>query len=309
MKIRRALVGLALVSGLYLAALFWADSKNNVFAELPKLLAVLPLLMAISLSSYVVRYLRWYWLLHRAGHTLPVIAGFAVYLSGLAFTATPGKVGELVRIRYLEPHGVPPWRALAAFVYERAFDLLAVLLLATLVIVRKDVYVYVVGFVVLFIGVLVMVAMNPGWLTAIAAFANRHAFTRIARAVVVLRDGLAGCRVWATPLDALVAIGFGLTAWGLTAYSFVVLLRHLDIGLPFLLALAIYPLATLAGAASMMPGGVGSTEVTIVALLAVQGVGLGIATLAAVGIRLGSIWFSVAIGFLVLALLELRRPS
>jgi uncharacterized membrane protein YbhN (UPF0104 family) len=56
----------------------------------------------------------------------------------------------------------------------------------------------------------------------------------------------------------------------------------------------------------MMPGGVGSTEVTMVALLALHGVSLGVATLAAVGVRMGSIWFSVALGFAVLTLLEFR---
>jgi uncharacterized protein (TIRG00374 family) len=306
MPLRRALLGLLLVAACYLLALTWADARNGVFAELPKVVAVLPLLMAISLSSYLVRYLRWRWLLGRAGHRLPWAGGFAVYLAGLAFTATPGKVGELVRIRYLAPHGVPAWKALAAFVFERGFDLLAVLILSTLVVSSSEVYRFVVAFVVVFVGTLVAVAMHPAWLTAIAGFLNRHGLVRLSGVVVVLRDGLSGCRMWLNAPDIIVALACGLAAWGLTAWSFVVLLNHLAVPLPFLAALSIYPLATLAGAASMMPGGVGSTEVTIVALLALHGVSLGVATLAAVGVRMGSIWFSVALGFAVLTLLEFK---
>ncbi len=64
----------------------------------------------------------------------------------------------------------------------------------------------------------------------------------------------------------------------------------------------------LAGAASMMPGGVGSTEVTIVALLAVFGVSTGQATLAAVGIRFATLWFAVLCGLAACGVLE-RRGS
>jgi len=67
---------------------------------------------------------------------------------------------------------------------------------------------------------------------------------------------------------------------------------------------SIYPLSMLAGAASMLPGGVGSTEVTIVGLLSMHDVPIGLATLAAVGIRLSSLWFAVVCGFMSLLGME-----
>jgi uncharacterized membrane protein YbhN (UPF0104 family) len=105
MKIRNALIGFSLVTVCYLSALLWTDSQKNIFNEIPRLTSILPLLFLISLISYIVRYARWHWLLRRAGHDTPCIRGFLAYLSGFAFTATPGKVGELVRMRYLIPMG------------------------------------------------------------------------------------------------------------------------------------------------------------------------------------------------------------
>ncbi|MFZ3223540.1 MAG: lysylphosphatidylglycerol synthase domain-containing protein, partial [Rugosibacter sp.] len=99
--------------------------------------------------------------------------------------------------------------------------------------------------------------------------------------------------------------GSGLAAWGLTSLAFVYLLVQLKINLPILAAIAIYPLAMLAGAASMLPGGIGSVEATIVVVLSLYGVSVGVATLAAIGIRLATIWFSVVCGFIALAILEL----
>jgi uncharacterized membrane protein YbhN (UPF0104 family) len=72
-------------------------------------------------------------------------------------------------------------------------------------------------------------------------------------------------------------------------------------------AFTIYPLAMLAGAASMLPGGVGSTELTIILLLGVYGVTFSIATIAAIGIRFATIWFAVLAGFICLGILEVWK--
>jgi uncharacterized membrane protein YbhN (UPF0104 family) len=84
------------------------------------------------------------------------------------------------------------------------------------------------------------------------------------------------------------------------------LLIDLGIYIQPLLAFTIYLLAMLVGAASMLPGGVGSTELTIVILLGLYGVATPTATLVAVGIRFATIWFAVLVGFFCLGLLEIR---
>jgi len=307
MKVKHALLGFGALTIFYVGALILAGSRSQVFIELPKLLSILPILMGFSLLSYLVRYLRWYWLLNRTGDKIEVVFGFLSYLAGFAFTATPGKVGELMRIRYLAPRGVPPWRVLSAFVYERAFDLIAVLSLSALVISSKDVYVFIfaLGFVLVFVAGLVFAALNPAWLTKVSVYLRFHRLRRIARICLTLRDGLSGCRVWATPLDVLVSLVLGLLAASITSVSFVWLLSHLGVSIPTLAGLAIYPLAMLAGAASMLPGGVGSTEVAVVSLLSLFDVPLGVALLAAVGIRFSTLWFAVICGFIALGILEL----
>lgn len=305
MKIRRALIGFGAITIFYLIALIWIDTQNQFFSEFSHFLELLPILVGLSLLSYFVRYLRWCWLLSRAGNKTNLIFGYFAYLSGFAFTATPGKVGELIRIRYLAPKGVRPWLVLAAFIYERAFDLMTVLMLSALAISRIDVFVFVFGFVVLSLAGLVCAALNPGWLTRTSVYLRFYRLKKLARICITLRDGLSGCRIWAKPLDILVSMILGLLAWSLTSFSFVLLLSYLGVSIPILSSLAIYPLSMLAGAASMLPGGVGSTEITIVALLSFFNVPLETATLAAIGIRFSSMWFAVFCGFIALSILEL----
>jgi hypothetical protein len=107
-KLHRAFAGFALLTVAYLCLLLWADRGRGLFAGIERLAPLLPPLMLASLLAYALRFARWTWLLRRAGYRVGDGRGFVAYLSGLAFTATPGKVGELLRIRYVAPRGVPP---------------------------------------------------------------------------------------------------------------------------------------------------------------------------------------------------------
>jgi hypothetical protein len=74
--------------------------------------------------------------------------------------------------------------------------------------------------------------------------------------------------------------------------------------IPWFIAFSLYPLALLVGAASMSPGGVGTTEAAIVVVLTEFSVPFDRATIAAIGIRLGTLWFAIVLGFLVILVLE-----
>jgi len=123
----------------------------------------------------------------------------------------------------------------------------------------------------------------------------------------VFARGFAHTTVWLKPMDLLVSLTAGTLAWGLTSYAFVLLIEHLGINVPTLLALSIYPVAMLAGAASMIPGGFGSTEAVAVALLAGLGASLANGTLAAIGIRLATLWFATLMGLGAMLGLEMSR--
>lgn len=304
MRLRGAIAGFLLITAAYLGVLAWADSRNPVFAGAGVLLPLLPAMAAMSALGYLARYLRWRRLLARAGHLTGFVEGLLAYLAGFAFTATPGKVGELIRMRYLVPRGVPAPVVFGAFVFERALDLLVVLCLAMVSIGDGRLAAMSVGFVVVFVGGVVMVAANPGALGALECGLQRRGWPRAAELAGGLRDALAGSRRWLNAPDLLVGAGYGLLAWGLAAASFVWLLREMGVAVPPLEAFAAYPLAMLAGAASMLPGGVGSTELAIVALLARHGVAIETAALAAVAVRLSTLWFSIFCGMVSIALLE-----
>ncbi len=308
LKVGRAVGAFWLLTLVYLGLLLWADRRLGLLSGLALIVPLLPGLAALALLSFAIRYARWRWLLHRAGAHIPRMRGFIAYLSGFAFTATPGKVGELLRIRYFQPMHVAPEQVLSAFVYERLCDLVVVLALASIAATGFGVFPLGLAFVASVLAAVFLLARKPAVMQALAAALGRRRHPRLARLVGVFADGLGHVGQWFNRKDLTRSLLAGSLAWGMTAYAFVFMLDRLAPGQPFWLAFSLYPVALLAGAASMLPGGLGSTEAVLVMLLTSLDIDLPRATLLAVGIRLVTLWFATLLGVCSMFWLE-RHPD
>ncbi|HEX6103317.1 MAG TPA: lysylphosphatidylglycerol synthase domain-containing protein, partial [Alphaproteobacteria bacterium] len=55
-------------------------------------------LLLLSLANYALRLLRWHRLAQRIGVSVPIARTTLYYFAGFAMSATPGKVGEALRL-------------------------------------------------------------------------------------------------------------------------------------------------------------------------------------------------------------------
>jgi len=88
--------------------------------------------------------------------------------------------------------------------------------------------------------------------------------------------------------------------WLAEGAALFLLLRHFGADVTFLNAVFVFSFSIIVGAISMLPGGLGSTEATIVILLKALGVDLDTALAATAIIRITTFWFAVAIGVLLM---------
>lgn len=94
----------------------------------------------------------------------------------------------------------------------------------------------------------------------------------------------------------------GMAAWLAECAAFAWILWALGCAAPAGFSVFAYAGAILAGAASVVPGGLGGMEATIVALLMWRGMDAPTAMASTVLIRLATLWLTVAIGVLSLAI-------
>ncbi len=138
-------ISVALAAGLYLVGI-WLSDGQAVLARLSRLPAwLVGAALILPTLGFFSRFWRWDIFLRSLGHRLPFFEHLRIYMSGFALTTTPGKVGENVRAMYLTSFGVPVSDSVAAFVVERLGDVLAMLLLSSLVIRLLGGYEWVIG--------------------------------------------------------------------------------------------------------------------------------------------------------------------
>lgn len=305
-SVRKATTWVLVVAVAYAGALLWFDRDKYIQAQLAELKMPLVGALVVVFLTYVIRYYRWRYLLLRQGASFPDHYGFLAYLSGFALTVTPGKIGELMRIRYYRQRGVAPECTLGVFVFERALDLLVILLLSLFAAALAPSFGTLAIAVLTFVAALFVAALWPASRRMLTGFAARLPGKPLRQLVAFLLRGVDELGRFLRPAEGLVGMLTGTLAWLLTSIIFVGIVHAIGLDLPWPVALGIYPLAMLVGALSFVPGGVGTTELAIVLMLGQFGVEARDATAAAVGVRLVTLWFAVAVGILAILLLELR---
>ena len=309
MQNRTAIATLLLLTIVYLIAIFVADSRQHVFERFSTLATILPSVIILTLTSYALRYARWRWLLARRGYFIPASAGFLAYVAGFAYTATPGKVGELLRIRYFGRFGVSADRVLACFIFERLADLVVLLIFAIMLARTTPFIGTCFAFVLLAVAAVATLAASGRAWAFLLTLLRRAKWQRPARLVAALASGFRFTISFFNGTELVGALGLGALAWLVQMLGFYAILQYLDANLSIVEALAVPSAAMLIGAASMLPGGIGTTETAMVVLLTRLGVSGDAAISAAICMRLGTIWFAVLLGLVVVYCLERELTS
>jgi glycosyltransferase 2 family protein len=286
---------------LYFAAISWSGSSEML--EVARRLGIGTVVVGTVAAScaYLIRFFRWYRLLAWLGHRLPLLFNLRVYLSGLALTSTPGKLGETFRSALLLSRGVGLPHSLAAFFADRLSDVIGVALLGVLagwVAAQRQPLLELLALTVIIGSLGVRVLIRSPWWPATLERMNRTG--RIGRVLAALAlPASAWTYVWSVPRLAFCA-SCAVLAYGLQALVFAAYLHAAGTPLPPAHAVTIFSSATLIGAASMVPAGLGAMEAALVFQLLDAGVPRGSAVAATIATRASTLWFGMLLGSLML---------
>lgn len=271
---------------------------------------LMPLLLAVTALNYVVRYLRWRKLLKLASGQVPGLwEDLLVFFGGTAMILTPARLGEWVKSYYAQRlYGVPVARTAPIPLAERVSDSLAMLLLAGA------------GLMLFGWGAAVFAAVGVIAAAAIVVFRHRGLaslllrslgrFPPARRLVPSVEEFHDSSRVLFSLPGLSWALGLGLMAWSLECLTFLLVLVGLGRSCTWELAVQaafIFPIATLAGSLSLMPGGMGVTEGGITGMTqAIVGASRSVAVASALLVRALILGFGFVLGVVALAVLTRR---
>ena len=259
--------------------------------------------LGLAALNYGVRFLRWAYYLRVLGIGVSLPVSVLVFLSGLAMSVTPGKMGELLKSFLLRDRtGVPVSTSAPVVVMERVTDVVSVTLLCLTVLALLPLLVSSLLAVILLAGVVLM------FLIASSHSDRLLALPIIRRWKPELQSSREGLRSLMLPRPLAVAVFLGILAWLSEGVALWLIMRGLGAEVSLIRALPIYAAATLVGAITTLPGGLVGTEGTMVALLQQAGITRGAASAGTLLVRLVTLWFAVLVGLIALVCLKKFLP-
>lgn len=300
------LFGLFLMVIAGLAGLAAATGWEETIEGLKRMTALqMSALLALSLVNYLFRGLRWHLFARRLGLHLGLGGNIRHFLGGFAMSVTPGRVGELVRMRWIRRETGWPFESTAPLVLvDRAADLAAMAILLAISVTQTMSGISGAAPVALLALIAAIVATRPVLLKAVGDTGFRVSGKRFPRIFARVRRAARSLNAFAGPTTMLLAGGLGMIGWLAEGYAFYLLLGWMGADIDLWTAVGIFIFATLAGGLTGAPGGLGGAEAAMVALLALRGVPLEIALPATLIIRVTTLWFAIGIGFAVFPFAE-----
>jgi uncharacterized protein (TIRG00374 family) len=302
---KKILISLAIAGVLYLAFTIYADFDlvMKAFEEFNWLL--FPLLLILSLFNYLFRFIKWDYYLSVIKVKVNKLDSFSIFMSGLVMSVTPGKMGELLK-SYLvkELNQTPVSKTFPIIFAERITDFISLLSLA---LIGAYVYNYgrgiVIGVSVFFVIVVIMISSKRIALPVLKLLEKSSFFQKH---LSNIHSAYESSYQLLRPLPLLKMSILSLGSWFFECLGYYIILINFGLDVSLLWATFVYCFATIVGAITMLPGGLGITEGSLTFLVIQEGSPKEIAVASTFIVRVVTLWFAVLVGVISVTLYQRR---
>lgn len=266
---------------------------------------LIPILLTLSFGNYLSRFLKWQYYLNILNVKLHKVDSLSIFMSGLIMSVTPGKLGELLK-SYLvkQVNGTSISQTAPIVIAERATDFLSLTILALV-----GAYFYDYGKnVILIIGIIMIVCL--------IIISNKYLFNKllsifsnigfVARHTIKIKTAYVSSSKLLSLLPLAYMTALSIVSWGFECFGYYLILTNFEISIDVFWSFFSYSFATIVGALSMMPGGLGVTEGSLTLMLVQKGLSEHSAFTATFIIRVVTLWFAVLVGAVSLLLYQKR---
>lgn len=305
-KIRqRILLSIAFAGIIYLAFSIYADFNQVIESFRNFNLALLPLLLLLSLLNYSSRFIKWNYYLKLIDVNLNTSDSFSIFCSGLIMSITPGKFGELFKSYLIKQINNEPISKTAPIIFaERLTDFLSLVVLSLIGAYIFDYgreIILVIGVIVVF-GIIVISNRNIAALVIKVFSKNKF----LEKHISSLRTAYESSYTLLALIPLFKMTLLSVFSWGFECLGYYIILKNFNVEVTLIWASFAYAFATIVGAVSMLPGGLGVTEGSLSYLVITKGYSKDIAFASTFIVRIVTLWFAVLIGAISVIIYQKR---
>lgn len=315
-KLNRKFVTLTFLGAVALIVVLFIFTDTKKVAETVSRLSVVNLAFLLALVTCLIalRAYRWKLLLAAGGMKVSTREIFAPYAAGLALSVTtPGKVGDVFRCFLIDRKRIKLANSLGSVMTERLQDFIFLLLLSGYgIFTMKKLDVAPIIATAVLISSLILIFASRRFARTIFRF-SFSAASRIRKIpgkhVDSLRTFYYAVRRSATRPEFYFSAILTALIWSIEFGRVSLISKFLGAQIPFSSVVSIYPAAIVVGVITMIPGGLGSTDFSVFALLSLLGYPAYFLSALIVVDRLVSFWYVILVGFVSFYFLKLKNAG
>jgi len=251
LNLRNVLIAIGISAFFYIIFMLCINGISFIITPKAFVLILSFLILAMSFKG-----IRWLYLLNNAcSEKIDYFKSLIIHFSSFSFIITPGKAGDVLKSWMMKKScGTSHSEVLPVIFMERITDIISLSLLSFLWFFKYGKISYFV-FIILFISLGFFLLTNE----KILGFLNRK-FLKTKDALHVLKE-LSNFKI------VFISSFLDTLAWIFDAFIFLIILDINGVKINIFIALSMYAFSILLGALSFIPGGLGSTEIIMAAIL------------------------------------------
>ena len=254
------------------------------------------LLLIFTTISYMIRFIKWDFFLKRVGIKLNIWNNLFVFLSGFSMVMTPGKVGEVWKGWLIKDiNGEKLNKTVPVVIMDRITDVMGLIILSMLGIIYYMEGVYII-IVLLFLFSGFIIAIRSKTISGKIILLLEKRMGKYAENIKTMH---ATFEILMKPGSLVVMSFVSAFAWFFECLVMYFTILGFGQSISITLSTFIFSFSSLAGAVSMVPGGLGIAEGSISGLLQYFGTAPAVSVAITIIVRSVTLWYGTIIGLSV----------
>jgi len=280
---------------LYLAFSIYADIDKVIDALSKFSLFLIPVILGLVFANYIFRFFKWHYYLGLIEVKIGVGESFLIFLSGFMLSVTPGKMGEVLKSFLLKERiGVSVSKTAPVIFAERVTDMTALIIIALAGALSFNYgREFAIGALIVFT-IMITIISNRGLALPLVHILGRVGFLK--RFLPHFIELYESAYTLLKPKPMVLMTLFSLISWFFECYAYYLILNELTVDVSLFRASFYYSFATVAGALSFLPGGLGATDALFTLFIQSLNKPEAIAVSSTILIRVATLWFAVIVG-------------
>ena len=303
---QRTFFSIALAGIIYLVYIVSSDFDTLIDAFSQFNYLYVPLLLLLVIINYWIRFWKWEYYLGLLQIRLPRKESLTVFLSGLIMSISPGKMGEMIKAYLIKRTTGTKVRKSGSVIFaERLTDFISLLIIAAAGAFYYNYQRKLVAVFSFFFIIVILIIGNRNLAQPILHLIRKFPLVRkFGEEITSLYENAYTLLRWG-PLFAMTMVS--LFSWLFECVAYYIILTDMGIEVGIVWASFAYAFSIVAGALSMLPGGLGITEGSLTLLVmtfASNSVEYNTAFASTFLIRVVTLWFAVLIGIIAISVYQ-----